>query len=36
MTYLILSPKCIHIYNKLNIGLALYCVIEIVNVELFA
>ena len=34
MTCLFLSPKCIDIYNELNIGLALYCVIEIVNVEL--
>ena len=32
--FFILSPICIHIYNELNIGLALYCVIEIVNVEL--
>lgn len=31
---LFLSPICIHIYNELNIGLALYCVIKIVNVEL--
>lgn len=34
--FFILSPKCIHIYNELNIGLALYCVIKIVNVELSA
>ena len=32
--FFILSPICIHIYNELNIGLALYCVIMIVNVEL--
>lgn len=31
--FFILSPICIHIYNELNIGLALYCVIEIVNVN---